>query len=601
MKVPTPLFAIVASVWLATPLAAETGVALLKPDRPVVDGSMTITYDTGAPGARLGAGDDLYAVLSYWSTDHAFHRIATIMRRESGTVFNLTTTVPADAAALTVSFTTLLAYDDRTTVQAMIYRADGVPVRTAWEQSINANRLPHDYLDRFQREVALYPDNLAAYPTKWFVAEAYDRSTLTSTVVQDMRRLRRKIRGEPLEGLYALSCGHVRLGQADEARAILKRMFALYPGAPLTAEGISDYLYHAYSQHWDAAGREEMGALSRRVIVAYPDSQVARQDMAAYAHYPDLPLSALEATADGWMKEAPDDPLPAFHLANGYESRGVNLDRAASLAARAVDGMLRGLLRPYEDPSGSLTSFYLPDACLTAARIELRLDHPGAALGYARLSEAVGKETAPDSWMLEGNAWDALRDSGAAETAYLEAYRRGSKDAEPALRRVYEKRHGGVDGFEDHLAELAGRSAAAPSSSKPAPEFKVATAGGTEFDSASLKGKVLVLNFWSTGCGPCVAEIPDLNQLVQKYGTRDVIFLALAGESNDWLVPFLAEHPFAYQIIPAAGAVFTSYQVSSLPVHVVIGRQGEIVARLTGAGEERADQLSRIIEQALAR
>jgi thiol-disulfide isomerase/thioredoxin len=601
MKVPTLLFAIVVSVWFAAPLAAETGVALLKPDHPVADGPMTITYDTGAPGARLDAADDLYAAISYWSTDHAYHRQAAIMRRGPGTVFSLVITVPGDAAVLTVSFATLHAYDDRTSVQTLIYRPDHVPVRTAWEQSILSGQLPHDYLDRVEREMALYPDNFAAYRNKWFVAEVYNRSTLGPTLVQDMRRLRRRIHGEPLEGLYALSCGHVRLGHADEARAILKRMFALYPGAPLTAAGISDYLYHAYSQHWDTAGREELGALSRRIIVAYPDSQVAREDMAAYARYPELPLSALEATADGWMKEAPDDPLPAFHLANTYESRGVNLERAALLAARAVDGMLRGLLRPYEDSSGSLTQIYLPDACLTAARIELKLDHPGLALGYAKISEAVGKETAPDPWILEGNAWDALRDSDAAEAAYFEAYHRGSKEAEPALRRTYVKRHGSVDGFEDHLTELAGRSAVAPSSAKPAPGFKVATAEGAEFELASLKGKVLVLNFWATGCGPCVAEIPNLNQLVEKFRTRDVIFLALAGDPNEWLAPFLAEHPFAYQVIPSAGAVFTSYEVASLPVHVVIGRQGEIVARLTGAGEDRADQLSLIIEQALAR
>jgi hypothetical protein len=45
---------------------------------------------------------------------------------------------------------------------------------------------------------------------------------------------------------------------------------------------------------------------------------------------------------------------------------------------------------------------------------------------------------------------------------------------------------------------------------------------------------------------------------------------------------------------------FQSYGVDSLPVHVVVGRQGDVVARLTGAGEGRAEQLGRLIDQALA-
>jgi thiol-disulfide isomerase/thioredoxin len=110
-----------------------------------------------------------------------------------------------------------------------------------------------------------------------------------------------------------------------------------------------------------------------------------------------------------------------------------------------------------------------------------------------------------------------------------------------------------------------------------------------------------VINFWGTGCGPCKAEIPDLNRLVEKYRNSDVVFLALAMEDDHDLAPFLAEHPFAYRVIPRAWMAFQSYHVDSLPVHVVVGRQGEIVARLTGAGEGRADQMDRLIDQALAR
>jgi thiol-disulfide isomerase/thioredoxin len=496
-----------------------------------------------------------------------------------------------------VYFSTLSASDD-TGISTMIYRADGVPVRTAWEQRMLLRRPQDDSLELFAREMALYPDNLAAYRNKWFVAMMDDRETVPSTIEKDMRRVERKMRGDPLDGLYALCYGHAQLGHEAEARSILRKMMALHPAAPLTAAALSDYEYQAYAQRWPSEGREEVAAMVRRILVAYPNSDTARERMVTFSHDVTLPLDVVETTADGWMKEEPENPVPAYQLAKVYESRSVKMDQAAALVQRAVDGMLRGLLRPYG--SGRLTGFYVPDACLTAARIEMKLDHPALALGYVKTAQSLEKETEPDAWLLEGNVWDTVRSPQSAEAAYLEAYRRGSKEAEEALRAGYQKSHGSLDGFEAHLGELAARPRAGSTARKPAPDFKVTAADGTEFDSATLRGKVIVLNFWGTGCGPCKAEIPDLNRLVEKYRGGDVVFLALAMESDHDLAPFLAEHPFAYRVIPRAWMAFQSYGVDSLPVHVVVGRQGDIVARLTGAGEGRAEQLGRLIDQALA-
>jgi len=583
-----------------TAVPAEGDIATLQPRQPAVNATMSITYNTAAPGAKLGGGDDIYAVLSYWRTDHGLRRSVALMQRSSDGTFRHSQAVPADAAALTIWFTTATANDEDATIQTMIHRPDGVPVRTAWEQSMLSRMLPRDYKERFAHEMALYPDNLAAYRNKWFVAGAYDRATVQATIERDMRLLRRRVKGEPIEGLYALSCGYILLGQEGEARTLLRRMVALYPRAPLTAAALSAYSYQAYAQHWQAEGRDEVVALTHQVILADPGGRTAHDDMAAFAYNTTLPLDALEAIAEGWMKEEPDNPLPAFHLAHGYERRDTKLEQAAPLARRAVEGMLRGMLRPYADVSGSMTEFYLPDACLLAARIEMKLEHPALALGYAKTAQAVAKETNAEAWLAEGEAWAALHNAASAERAYIEAHRRGSKEAEEALRADYLRRNGAPDGFETHLNALMGRSGAGASTRNVAPGFKVVSADGTAFDSEALKGKVMVLNFWSTGCGPCKAEIPDLNQLVERFRGKDVVFLALSGEDGDALGAFLEKHPFAYQVIPRASAVFRSYDIDSLPVHVVVGREGEVVARLGGAGEQRAGQIGRLVDRALA-
>ena len=601
MKTPARLSVVVLPLALASAVvyAAGRDVVTMQPERPIEGGTITLMYDTGAPDADLDPDQEIYASLYYWTTDHAHHRAATPLKQADGGLRSAIISVPPHAATLSVSFTTLRK-TDRAKIQSMVYRSDGVPVRTAWEQSILTSPLPRDYLDRFEREKKLYPDNLAAYRNKWFVAGAYDRATVLETIEQDMRHLRRRVRGEHLEGLYALAVGYVNLGREDEARALVRRMVTLYPSAPLTSAAISDYLYHAYSENWETEGRDELAGLQRELNVAYPTSQSAREAMLAFARFTTLPLEAVEATAEDWMREEPDNPLPTYNLATVYESRGLKLDRAASLARRAVDGMLRGFLRPYVDPGGSLVDFYLPDACITAARIEARLDHLGLALGFVKTAEEVAKESDPDAWLVEAGIWDSLGDLDAAETAYLMAYRRGSKEAEDALRSAYRKRTGGLEGFKAHLGAIAGLGQAGGPERKPAPVFKISSPDGAEFDSASLRGKVLVLNFWGPGCGPCRAEIPDLNQLVERYRTQEVVFLALAGDDLQGLTPFLADHPFSYNVIPSAGRVFQAFDVVSLPVHIVVDRTGAIVARLTGAGETRAEQLARIIDLALA-
>src|SRR4051812_43635177 len=66
-----------------------------------------------------------------------------------------------------------------------------------------------------------------------------------------------------------------------------------------------------------------------------------------------------------------------------------------------------------------------------------------------------------------------------------------------------------------------------PDKEKPmAPAFSLTSLEGERFDLAALRGKVVVLNFWFTGCAPCVAEFGKLNGLVNKFKNKEVVFIA---------------------------------------------------------------------------
>lgn len=122
---------------------------------------------------------------------------------------------------------------------------------------------------------------------------------------------------------------------------------------------------------------------------------------------------------------------------------------------------------------------------------------------------------------------------------------------------------------------------------KLAPAFDLTSLNGKKLESVALRGKIVVFNFWFTGCVPCVAEMPELNKLVEKY-KDDVVFIAPALETESVLRTFLVKHPFKYEIVPSAGdLIINTYSdgtdTVAFPVSIIIDREGNIDTRITGS------------------
>jgi len=120
---------------------------------------------------------------------------------------------------------------------------------------------------------------------------------------------------------------------------------------------------------------------------------------------------------------------------------------------------------------------------------------------------------------------------------------------------------------------------------KQAPDFVVKTVEGQTLNLKELKGKVVVLNFWFTTCSPCLAEIPELNQLVDTFKDKEVIFIAISLDSKETLAKFLDKRPFSYHIIPLYTKIIADYQVFSFPTHVIIDKNGNVRHTHVGATE----------------
>ena len=105
--------------------------------------------------------------------------------------------------------------------------------------------------------------------------------------------------------------------------------------------------------------------------------------------------------------------------------------------------------------------------------------------------------------------------------------------------------------------------------------------------------------FWQISCYPCVAEMPGLNKLVNKYKSKGVTFLAPTAETKEKVNTFLKDHSFLYQILPNSSEIEKLYGISSWPVHVIINPEGIIEFVESGGSQNRLQDLEMVLENLL--
>jgi thiol-disulfide isomerase/thioredoxin len=164
--------------------------------------------------------------------------------------------------------------------------------------------------------------------------------------------------------------------------------------------------------------------------------------------------------------------------------------------------------------------------------------------------------------------------------------------------------------------QLFGQSAGATTAAEPAllkeggtaPDFVVQDDKGTAVKLSDYHGKVVVLDFWSTWCGPCQESLPGTNALAAKYAAKGVVVLGVnvwdkKDAFHDWLPKHkaLSSIKFAIDTHDQPQDVATKlYHVSGIPTQYVIDRKGKIVKSLVGYSEDESG-LTSGIKAALSR
>jgi thiol-disulfide isomerase/thioredoxin len=125
---------------------------------------------------------------------------------------------------------------------------------------------------------------------------------------------------------------------------------------------------------------------------------------------------------------------------------------------------------------------------------------------------------------------------------------------------------------------------------EPAPRFNATTTTGEKFTNDSIKGKVVLLEFWTTWCGFCAEEAAFVDKIGHELAPKGLLLLAIdVGESKKTVKKYLEQHPRDCRIVMIEDTNLAAmYQATVYPIYVVIDRDGNIVGTQRGAGGEEA-------------
>jgi thiol-disulfide isomerase/thioredoxin len=315
------------------------------------------------------------------------------------------------------------------------------------------------------------------------------------------------------------------------------------------------------------------------------------------------------------VEREPKDPQPLNALAWLYASRGERLEEAEQLAVRALE-LVKGM-GPGDKPSPEISDADFAEMLRrTRGNIEDTLGYVYYRQGkheeaLPHMEAAV--EALPDSAEIVLHYAEVLRALGRSADALAAARLAGvageAYDSLRALHReLYVEVKGSAEGYEQELERL--RAAAEEAKRKeivasmvaePSPDFKAEALKGGEIAKEQFAGKVAILNFWATWCGPCRKELPYFEKAYKKLGGRDdLVFLAVstdAEETRGQVPGFIEKGGYTFPVAYGQ-AMAEAFGVTAIPTLIILGKDGKVVLRRTGF--DPSIEMDRMLEWVLA-
>ena len=134
-----------------------------------------------------------------------------------------------------------------------------------------------------------------------------------------------------------------------------------------------------------------------------------------------------------------------------------------------------------------------------------------------------------------------------------------------------------------------------------APDFETTLLTGETFRLSEQRGKVVLINIWATWCGPCVAEMPDIDRLAKDYAEELVVIGVNCGEDEQTVADFVVENSYSYLFAADTGYYISGmlYPTTAIPYTIVVDADGVITQLHRGGGAGMYEVLEGYVLNAL--
>ena len=208
----------------------------------------------------------------------------------------------------------------------------------------------------------------------------------------------------------------------------------------------------------------------------------------------------------------------------------------------------------------------------------------------------------------KGDAEAATEWLDRAEDSYIAGFgaSRGENPNEAALEALYERRNGSREGIEEYLATLDERDRtrrherimeSRVEDAETYAAFELARLDGEIVNSADLEGKIAVLHFWGTWCGPCIVELPEYQEFDERYREDpEVHVLSISNdETNEIIEDFLAKNNYDFTVLIDAGYTERA-GVTAWPTTWFVDRNGYVRFEAIGTALKLDEEFSWRVE-----
>ena len=150
--------------------------------------------------------------------------------------------------------------------------------------------------------------------------------------------------------------------------------------------------------------------------------------------------------------------------------------------------------------------------------------------------------------------------------------------------------HRGIEQLDSSQEEL-----------KPMPAISLQDMDGKSIKADHFKNSVVVFDFWATWCGPCIAEIPFLNRLQEKYKNQGVkvVGVTLASGDAGEVKPFVSRFKMTYSVLMGNDDQAYDLNIMGFPTTYIVNRDGKVYQKYVGSGPTKAQRMESDIQRLL--